>query len=140
MGVRFHQLTAEETSQPALAAQLLAAFATGQLQVLTAMRVLDEGVNIPEIETALIVASTTVQREWVQRRGRVLRKCPAIGKRSATIHDFLVLPPALDEGDVRGMIRSELARVQEFAILASNAGAPAGAYRVLQDVLNRFFT
>ena len=140
MGTRFHQLTAEETRQPKRAVQTLADFAAGQIQVLTAMRVLDEGVNIPQIETAFIVASTTVQREWIQRRGRVLRKCDAIGKTSATIHDFLVLPPALDEPDARGMLRGELERVREFARLAANAGASDGAFRVVQDVLNRAFT
>jgi superfamily II DNA or RNA helicase len=139
MGVYFHQLTAAETAQPRLTAEVLAAFAAGKLQVLTAMRVLDEGVNIPEVETAYIVASTTVEREWVQRRGRVLRKCQAIGKTSATIHDFLVLPPAGADDDARGILRGELARITEFARLAANAGSPDGAYRVVQDMINHFF-
>lgn len=140
LGVYFHQITAEETSQPRLAGEVLGAFSSRQLQVLTAMRVLDEGVNIPEIQTAYIVASTTVEREWVQRRGRVLRKCPSIGKLSASIHDFLVLPPSTRDDDTRGILRGELARVEEFASLATNAGARDGAYHVVRDIINRYFT
>jgi len=139
LGIYFHQLTAEENAQPRLAADILRAFAIGRLQVLTAMRVLDEGVNIPEIETAYIVASTTVEREWVQRRGRVLRKCDAIGKTSATIHDFLVIPPSVADDDTRSIVRGELSRISEFASLAANAGAPDGAFRVVQGIINRFF-
>jgi superfamily II DNA or RNA helicase len=139
MGVYFHQLTAEETSQPRLAGEVLEAFAKGQLQVLTAMRVLDEGVDIPEIETAYIVASTTIEREWIQRRGRVLRKCPAIGKSFATIHDFLVLPPTTTGDDIKGLVRGELERIQEFASVADNAGSPGGAYRLVQEIVNRYF-
>jgi superfamily II DNA or RNA helicase len=138
-GIYFHQVTAAETAQPRLAGDVLRAFADGQLQVLTAMRVLDEGVNIPEIETAYIVASTTIEREWVQRRGRVLRKCSAIGKTSATIHDFLVLPPAGADEDGRRLLKGELNRIKEFADLSANAGASDGAYRVIQDIINRYF-
>jgi superfamily II DNA or RNA helicase len=139
LGVHFHQLTAMETARPQLASEILDAFANGKLQALTAMKVLDEGVNIPEVETAYIVASTTVEREWVQRRGRVLRTCAATGKASATIHDFLVLPPAGADDDTRGLLRGEVARIKEFARLASNAGAVDGAYSVVQDVMNEFF-
>jgi len=139
MGIYFHQITAEETSQPRLAGEVLNAFASGRLQVLTAMKVLDEGVNIPEIETAYIIASTSVQREWVQRRGRVLRKCKAINKSLAKIHDFVVLPSCPGDADTRGVLRGELVRVREFAGLAANAGAPDGAYRVIQDIINSYF-
>lgn len=140
LNVHFHQLTAQETAQPALAKSLLDSFARGQLQVLTAMKVLDEGVNIPQIETAYILASSTVEREWVQRRGRVLRKCDEIGKKSATIHDFLVLPPLGSDDDTRGLLRAELGRAREFAALAQNAGAPQGPLAQVQSVINDYFS
>ena len=73
--------------------------------------------------------STTVERQWVQRRGRLLRKCPEIGKTHSEIHDFIALPPNMDneESDYRALVRSELRRVQEFARLARNAGRPNGS-------------
>ena len=74
-GVLFHQLTHEETGNREKTAQIIQSFQEGTLGVLTAKRVLDEGVNIPEIEKAFILASTTVERQWIQRRGRLLRTC-----------------------------------------------------------------
>lgn len=109
---------------------MIAAFQAGDIQVLTAKRVLDEGVNIPQIRRAFVLASTTVERQWVQRRGRLLRTCSAIGKTSADITDFLALPPGMDSGalddDARSLVRSELKRVQEFGALARNAGSEQG--------------
>ncbi|MCZ7607017.1 MAG: DEAD/DEAH box helicase family protein [Planctomycetota bacterium] len=119
-GVLFHQLTARETSSRDATARIIKAFQKGDIQVLTAKRVLDEGVNIPQIRKAYVLASTTVERQWVQRRGRLLRICPDIGKAHSVIHDFLPLPPEMDQGldaDAKSLIKSELRRIQEFASL-----------------------
>ena len=112
------------------------AFRTGSLKVLTAKRVLDEGINVPEISTAIILASTTTERQWVQRRGRVLRMCSAIDKEYATIHDFLVLPPPGEpkDDDVKRLIQGELFRCYEFTNLARNRASSGGPRDVLQDV------
>ena len=136
LGIRFHQITAHETSNAKLVDSVLDAFREGSLKVLTAKRVLDEGLDVPEISTAIILASTTVERQWVQRRGRVLRTCSAIGKGYATIHDFLVLPPPGEprDDDIRHLIRSELARCDEFTNLARNRAALGGPRDVLQGV------
>ena len=105
---------------------------------MTAKRVLDEGVNIPQICKAFILASTTVERQWVQRRGRLLRTCSAIGKTHSVIHDLLAMPPGmkdgLDEPDARALVRSELRRAQEFARLARNAGRPDGPLATLDKM------
>ena len=136
LGLRFHQITAHETGNARLVDSVLDAFRRESLKVLTAKRVLDEGLNVPEISTAIILASTTVERQWVQRRGRVLRMCSAIGKEYATIHDFLVLPPPGEprDDDVKGLIRGELARSDEFSNLARNRAASGGPRDILQDV------
>ena len=136
LGLRFHQITAHETGNARLVDSVLDAFRGGSLKVLTAKRVLDEGLNVPEISTAIILASTTVERQWVQRRGRVLRTCPAIEKEYAAIHDFLVLPPPGEprDDDVKRLIRGELARCDEFTDLARNRAAPRGPRGILQDV------
>lgn len=97
-------------------------FATGQLQGLVAIRCLDEGVDIPETRRAYILASSTNPKQFIQRRGRILRRAP--GKDLAEIHDFLVVSPtqATDEfyAVERRLFRRELERVMLFAKLADN--------------------
>ena len=137
--VLFHQLTAEETASRDQTKRIIKSFQDGEIQVLTAKRVLDEGVNIPQICKAFILASTTVERQWVQRRGRLLRTCSAIGKTHSVIHDLLALPPGMDQGldpDARSLVRSELRRAQEFARLAKNAGRPDGPLAMIDRMVD----
>ena len=139
-GVRFHQLTYEETGDRDQTRNILNTFQDGALRVLTAKRVLDEGVNIPQIQKAFILASTTVERQWVQRRGRLLRKCQEIGKTHSQIHDFVALPPNLDSDvDSRAVVKGELNRVQEFASLARNAGRSDGPLKTIDKLVQAAF-
>lgn len=97
-------------------------FESGELQGLVAIRCLDEGVDIPAIQTAVILASSGNPRQFIQRRGRVLRQHP--GKERATIFDMIVSPPDLDRKTIeveRNLLRKELKRFVEFADLADNA-------------------
>jgi superfamily II DNA or RNA helicase len=137
--VLFHQLTAEETANHEKTRKIIQSFQLGEIQVLTAKRVLDEGVNIPQICQAFILASTTVERQWIQRRGRLLRSCNAIGKTHSIIHDFIALPPDIKNGldvDTRSLVRSELSRIHEFASLARNAGRADGPLRIIDELVN----
>ena len=139
MNLPFHQLTSEETANREQTKQIIKSFQDCELQVLTAKRVLDEGVNIPQICKAFILASTTVERQWIQRRGRLLRMCSAIRKTHSVIHDLLALPPNLDNGldpDARTLVRSELRRAQEFARLARNAGRPDGPLAMIDTMVD----
>jgi superfamily II DNA or RNA helicase len=140
-GVLFHQLTDKETQNRAKTAEIIRSFQEGVLRVLTAKRVLDEGVNIPQICKAFILASTTVERQWVQRRGRLLRTCREIGKTHSEIHDFISLPPDIDkiDNDARSLIGSELLRVQEFASLARNAGRSDGPLPIIDKLVHAVF-
>ena len=138
-GILFHQLTSEETQNREKTKNIIQSFQQGEIQILTAKRVLDEGVNIPQICQAFILASTTVERQWVQRRGRLLRTCSAINKNHSIIHDFIALPPDISEGmdsDTRSLVRSELSRIQEFASLARNAGKPDGPLKIIDELVN----
>ena len=137
LGILFHQLTYEETANLSETRRILRTFQEGTLRVLTAKRVLDEGINIPQIQKAFILASTTVERQWIQRRGRLLRRCEDIGKTHSVIHDFVALPPEADDidDDARSLIRSELLRVQEFARLARNAGKVDGPLLVVDRLI-----
>ncbi len=98
-------------------------FETGELQGLVAIRCLDEGVDIPAIRNAVILASSSNPRQFIQRRGRILRPHP--GKERATLFDMIVLPPDLGRETLeveRNLLRKELKRFLEFADLADNAG------------------
>lgn len=98
-------------------------FESGELQGLVAIRCLDEGVDIPAIRNAVILASSSNPRQFIQRRGRILRPHP--GKERATLFDMIVLPPDLGRETLeveRNLLRKELRRFLEFADLADNAG------------------
>lgn len=97
------------------------------LQAVVAIKCLDEGVNIPSIKTAFILASSTNPREYIQRRGRVLRKFK--GKKYSYIYDFVTLPFDLNDISLyddefiksfRTMINNELQRIKEFSSLSEN--------------------
>lgn len=99
----------------------------GNLQALIAIKCLDEGVNIPKIKIAFILASTTNPKEYIQRRGRVLRL--AKDKDFAVIYDFIALPRPLNtvtsitETEMKrdlSLVKNELCRAQEFARLSMN--------------------
>lgn len=103
-------------------------FQSGELQAIVAIKCLDEGVNIPGIRTAFILASTTNPKEYIQRRGRVLRKAP--NKPFARIYDFVTLPRPLEtvqsltdaeKKRSKALVKNELARLKEFGQLAQNA-------------------
>lgn len=127
LGVISHQLTSRETSDSSANA-ILDAFGRGEYQVLTAMKVLDEGVDVPQTETAVLLASSTVRREWIQRRGRVLRTWN--GKEAASLHDFLVVPPSIEDEVSRRLVRSELERITEFGRFSRNEFDPDGSVEV----------
>lgn len=140
LGIRFHQLTADETSHPKIVERILGRFRDGDLQVITAKRVLDEGFNIPEIAEAFILASTTVERQWVQRRGRILRTCPAIGKVQAILHDIIVLPPpeAGSDDDLAAMVDREIRRCREFDRLSNNRFAKDGQAPLIAEIERQY--
>ena len=125
LNIRFYQVTQLE-SGGRLVSGLVKEFRAGGLKVLTAKKVLDEGFNVPEIKRAFLLASSSVKREWTQRRGRVLRMSP--GKKTATIYDFVVFPLEgylEPEGESKFM-KPELKRVEEFRRLAANRDLRSG--------------
>ena len=100
------------------------AFEEGYIDMLFAMKCLDEGVDVPRTEVGVFTSSTGNPRQFIQRRGRLLRKHK--DKQFATIYDLIVVPnfnynrdPATFEME-RSLVRGELTRVAYFASLASN--------------------
>lgn len=121
-GVMISQFTAEE--KPKERQQLLSDFANGTLQALAAMKCLDEGVDVPSTRIAYFLSSSSNPREFIQRRGRILRKSP--GKEYSIIHDLITVPPiAVNKESFafsveRSIVRRELQRFKEFANPALN--------------------
>lgn len=150
LGNEFHMSVAKFTSEEDMEtrATIKEQFQRGdRLQAIVAIKCLDEGVNIPGIRTAFILASTTNPKEYIQRRGRVLRKAP--NKPFAEIYDFVTLPRRLEtvssltseqaQRDL-SLVKSELTRLKEFGRLAMNSmeandliWSIQDAYHILED-------
>jgi superfamily II DNA or RNA helicase len=116
---------------------LLRDFAEGKLGVLTSMKCLDEGVDVPRSELAIFCASTGNPRQFIQRRGRILRTHK--DKHLAEIHDLIVAPEVGESEETynmeRNLLRAELRRVQNFAELSENMD---DTIRELEDILNYY--
>lgn len=137
LGIAAAKITEEESSRPGEFKAILAAFVNGAIDVLVAKRVLDEGVDLPPVRLAIMLASSSVEREWIQRRGRILRMFP--GKQKSVIHDILSVPPAsaiVYDEVVLKFISSELERVRAFAQHAMN---PVEASRMIDEIHTNYF-
>lgn len=126
LNMHMHKFTSEKTSSER--AMIIDDFINRRIQGIVAIKCLDEGVNITSIETAYILASSGNEKEFIQRRGRVLRKSK--GKLFAHIYDFIVIPRPIDminqipddEKNVdKSIIKKELRRMREFVDLAMNS-------------------
>jgi len=124
--IRIHEFTHRQSSNNERT-KILDRFTRGDLQALVAMKCLDEGVDIPPARTAYFLASSSNPREFVQRRGRVLRLSE--GKEFATLFDLISVPPMefIKQGElnpeynaVRAAVKREYRRVKEFASMAIN--------------------
>lgn len=116
---------------------ILKDFEIGKIHVLTSMKCLDEGVDVPRSELAIFCSSTGNPRQFIQRRGRVLRLHR--DKHHAVIHDLVVIPD-VSQGESsfemeKNIIKSELARVVDFSHLAINK---THTFEVLKGVLNYY--
>ena len=140
-GMKVARFTAEESMETRTIIKEQFQKADG-LQAIVAIKCLDEGVNIPGIRTAFILASTTNPKEYIQRRGRVLRK--ASGKLFAEIYDFVTLPRPLDS--VSGLtedqahwdlslVKRELDRIMEFGRLSMN---PMDSQQLIWDIKDAY--
>lgn len=105
--------------------EILRDLGSGFLDGVVAIRCLDEGIDLPELQMGFLLASSTNPRQFIQRRGRLLRNAP--GKTRAIIYDFIVQPPDLggnldDSGFnmERSFFQKELRRIVEFARMAEN--------------------
>lgn len=140
LDMRVAKFTAEEKIDER--ERIKTAFAKGDLQAIAAIKCLDEGMNVPGIRTAFILASSTNPKEYIQRRGRVLRKAP--GKEYAEIYDFVTLPRDIDDvgalsteekkGDLT-LVKNEIRRMKEFSRVAKN---PVEASDLIWDLQSAY--
>lgn len=109
--------------------KILDAFALGGIDIIFAKQRLNEGIDIPSARRAIFVASSTSEREFIQRRGRVLRK--ASGKKIAEIFDFIVVPPDDLSSNGASIVNNEINRAMDFAVTADN-------YAEIESVLRKY--
>lgn len=117
---------------------VLMQFQNGTIDVIASMKCLDEGVDIPRAEVAIFCSSTGNPRQFIQRRGRILRRHP--DKNHATIHDLVVIPDY--ENQIEGsesynleknLVKTELERVMYFASLSKNPYITEDIFRNVTD-------
>jgi superfamily II DNA or RNA helicase len=126
--------TADESRE--MRQRILDNFKIGQIDAMVAIRCLDEGIDVPACRTAYLLASSRNPRQFIQRRGRILRKSP--GKERAVIHDLIMRLPENTCSKVeyeRKLFIGELKRVAEFARLSRN---PDYSYRKIEPLLKKF--
>lgn len=116
--------------------EILRRFKDGETEAMVAIRCLDEGIDVPACRTAYLIASSRNPRQFIQRRGRILRRSP--GKDHATIFDFVVVMPdghTAGEEKAGDFLRNELARVADFA---QNSLYPSSSVKPLLPWLRRY--
>ena len=107
---------------------------------ITAVKCLDEGVDIPAVEVGIFMASSGNPKQFIQRRGRILRKNKLTDKTTAEIYDILVSPPIPPDGvyvnkNDKKLIAKELLRHKDFADISDNKYA---AFAKIADIAKRF--
>jgi superfamily II DNA or RNA helicase len=102
--------------------QILKEFRAGDIQVLCAISCLDEGVDVPGIDKAIILYSVDRAKQFIQRRGRILRRDPTNPGKTADIHDVIILPQGshLPPSRRDELLKREIKRYSDFARFANN--------------------
>ncbi len=145
-GIVQHKFTEVEGTRPSVEFKgqterdfLLSKFAEGFYQVLVSIKCLDEGVDVPPARMAIMLDNSGNPREYIQRRGRVLRTYP--GKKFATIYDIIIEPilnagVTKEVGDIeRKIISKELLRCKEFASTAMNS---VECLKIIEDIEEKY--
>lgn len=133
--IRSAQYTSEESNEERK--QITRRFDKGDIEAIVAIRCLDEGVDIPSINKAIFLASSTNPKEYIQRRGRVLRKSP--GKDRAILIDLITLPTDLEAGSYSNrpndlsLVKRELKRVRDFASSCLNKAFSMEFIKALEE-------
>jgi superfamily II DNA or RNA helicase len=110
---RVSKVTADETADERH--RIIKRFASGEINAIAAIKVLDEGFDLPACKEAHLLASSRNERQYIQRRGRILRKMR--GKELAFIHDYVVIPSRKTAASKK-LVQEELLRVTEFSRVA----------------------
>lgn len=108
---------------------IIDSFTQGGIDIIFAKQRLNEGIDIPSAKRAFFIASSTSEREFIQRRGRVLRK--HYSKNKAEIFDFIVVPPDLNSKYAQSIIDNEIKRAMDFAATADN-------YKEIEQILRNY--
>lgn len=111
--------------------EIIESFTAGAIDILFAKQRLNEGIDIPAAKRAFFIASSTSEREFIQRRGRVLRKSPETNKTLAEIFDFIVVPPDRNSVYAQSIVENEIKRAMDFAATTDN-------YAKIEKILRKY--
>ena len=137
-GIKSDSVTYEDPTK--MRGKILSLLEGNVFGCITAVKCLDEGVDVPAVETGIFMASSGNPKQFVQRRGRILRKNKQTGKETAKIYDILVSPPIPQEEEFvslneKKLIAKELLRHKDFAEISNNKYE---AFARISDVAKKF--
>jgi len=110
--------------------EIIKNFKQGMIPILLAITILDQGINIPELKYGIITSSSGNKKQFIQRRGRLLRIDKKSGKRNAHIYD-LIIPILEKRGNKIRVIESEIERAKIFI---SDCKNPLTSIKIFQDL------
>jgi DNA phosphorothioation system restriction enzyme len=141
LGLRVRRFTYEESGEER--EEIITALKNRDINAVIAIRCLDEGIDIPDARIGILLASSINPRQFIQRRGRLLRRSDETGKRRAVIYDFIVEPPdfggKMDDNSFnleRRFFQRELERIVEFCESAENGPAALHQLEALRRKYN----
>ena len=130
-GWNVSKFTSEESQQDRRS--VLQTFKSKLIHAIAAIKVLDEGFDVPMCNEAYFTASSSSERQWVQRRGRILRKSDA--KKDAKVHDFVITKTS-NADDFKELVNNEIKRVNAFYQSCSNKGEIQSQIQTIKNTYN----
>ncbi len=130
-----------ENTKPKQREKIFEDIKKGIIDVVTSTSILDEGINIKSLKNAIILSSSTNPRQYIQRRGRILRIPEGDPYKVAKIYDFFVVPPFFEEENYdldKTIIEKELRRIKEFVDYSDNSYDTKFKNFELSKILRKF--
>ena len=139
LGLRFHDFVGDTPLE--VRSHLLTELGSGSIDGLVAMKCLDQGIDVPTARTAHFLASTKNPRQYIQRRGRILRQPKDGSSKAASVFDYIAYPEFAENFNMeRKLVAQEILRSKEMAEAADNTNQAVAMLRPLLDRYNLWDT
>ena len=139
LGLNFHDFLGDTPLD--VRSHLLKELGSGAIDGLVAMKCLDQGIDVPTARTAHFLASTKNPRQYIQRRGRILRQPQYGSTKVASVFDYIAYPEFAENFNMeRKLVAQEILRAKEMAEAADNKNQAVAMLRPLLDRYNLWDT